>query len=110
MMENSELDLFSLPKYQDELFGAQYHTHRPYGPLSDGPIDFIIKDNKEYFDLKDTTLSLSVKIVNADGTAIKVETGKDDVAIINNVMHSVFSDVSIFLNRKKIEGGAENYG
>ena len=104
------LNIFSPPNYQNEVFGSEYITVRPDIAITDtGPIDFILKDNKEYLDLSETTLYLEVKVVNADGTAIVPATDKDDVAIINNAMHSIFSDVSLYLNGKQVDGGDDLY-
>src|SRR5271156_4186588 len=101
---NPQLDLFSTRVYQNELFGAEYITFRPPNNLDNGPIDFIMKDTREYFDLSETMLSLKLKIVNSDDTAIPTVSGKDDVAFVNNVMHSVFSDVQIMINGRSVEG------
>src|SRR5271167_586688 len=101
---NPQLDLFSTRNYQNELFGAEYTTIRPFGPLDNGPIDFIVKESKDYYDLRETILSLKVKIVNADGSVVAAQDGKDHVALVNNAMHSVFSDVIVMLNGKPIEG------
>lgn len=104
------LNLFAPPTYQNELFGSEYITIRPDATIGDsGPIDFIIKGNKEYLDLRETTLNLEVKVVNADGTNILPAVDKDDVAIINNAMHSMFSDVSLYLNDKLVDGGDDLY-
>src|SRR5712664_1563772 len=104
------LNIFSPPTYQNEVFGSEYITVRPDIAISDtGPIDFILRDNKEYLDLSETTLSLEVKVVNADGSAIVPATDKDDVALINNAMHSIFSDVSVYLNGKQVDGGDDLY-
>ena len=105
ILMNSKLDLISTRSYQSELFGAEYKKIRPFNPIDNGPIDFIIKESKEYFDLVETMLSLKLQVVNADGTAIAtVGDGKDDVALINNAMHSVFSDVQVLINDKPVEG------
>ena len=104
------LNLFAPPNIQNDLFGCEYITVRPDATITDtGPIDFIIRDNKEYLDLRETALNLEVKVVNADGSNILPVTDKDDVAIINNAMHSVFSDVSVYLNEKLVEGGDDLY-
>ena len=104
------LNLFAPPTFQNDLFGSEYITVRPDAPITDtGPINFILRDNKEYLDLRETTLALEVKVVNADGTNIMPGTDKDDVAIINNAMHSVFSDVSLYLNDKQVDGGDDLY-
>ena len=104
---NPQLDLFSTRVYQNELFGAEYITVRPFNNLDNGPIDFIVKESKEYFDLSESVLSLKLKVVNADGSAIAtVSDGKDNVALVNNAMHSVFSDVQVMINGKPVEGVA----
>ena len=105
LLMNPQLDLFSTRSYQNELFGAEYITVRAYNPLDNGPIDFIVKESKEYFDLSASVLSLKLKVVNADGSAIAtVEDGKDNVALVNNAMHSVFSDAQVMINGKPVEG------
>jgi hypothetical protein len=103
-MACAQLDLFSTRQYQDELFGAEYVTLRPIATLDSGPIDFIVENSKEYYDLSETILSLRLKVVNAEGKAIAEEPGNDNVALINNSMHSVFSDVVLMINGKPIEG------
>jgi hypothetical protein len=104
------LNLFAPPTFQNDLFGSEYITIRPDATIGDsGPIDFIIRGNKEYLDLRETTLNLEVKVVNADGTNILPAVDKDDVAIINNAMHSMFSDVSLYLNDKLVDGGDDLY-
>jgi hypothetical protein len=100
-----QLDLFSTRQYQNDLFGAEYITKRIHSNLESGPIEFYVKESREYFDLSETILSVKVKIVKADGTPIPaVGDGKDNVALINNSMHSIFSDAQIILNGKPIEG------
>lgn len=104
-MSNPQLNLFSGRSYQDELFGSEYVTLRPTNNnLNNGPIDFEVKESKEYYDLSKCVLKLRLKIVNSDGTAVKTEVDKDDVALVNNSMHSVFSDAQVFLNGKPTEG------
>ena len=102
---NPQLDLFSTRTYQNELFGVEYITVRAYNPLDNGPIDFMAKESKEYFDLGETVLTLKRKVVNADGSAIAtVEDGKDNVAHVSNAMHSMFSDAQVVINGKPVEG------
>ena len=97
-MTTTQLDLFSHPTFQNELFGFEYNTIRPYNKLDEGPIEFNIVNNKEYINLAETILHLKVKVTNADGGIIATAQDKDDVALINNSMHSIFSDVTIFIN------------
>ena len=109
-MNNSQLNLFTRRSYQDELFGAEYMTLLPYHNIGAGPIEFILKDNKEYIDLSETVLSLTLRVTDTLGKGIATDAGKDHVALINNAMHSVFSDVLVYLNSKLVDGGDGLYG
>ena len=106
---NPQLNLFSVQSYQADLFGAEYKTYLPTTPLVSGPIEFRVKDSREYYDLSETILAVSVKIVNGDNNAVPVENGKDDVALVNNAMHSIFSDVQVFINGKPTEGVSDGF-
>jgi hypothetical protein len=106
-----QLGLFKPKTFPQELLGNEYITLRPFHNLPDkGPIEFMLKDNKEYINLQETTLTVKCKIVNADGTAIVSKVAKDDqVAFVNNAMHSLFRDVEVRINDKRVEGGDNNY-
>ena len=67
---------------------------------------FVPASNVDYLNLNDTLLSLQVKIVKADGTAL---TDKDKPVPSNYFMHSLFSDVTLILNDTTIEGGSQLY-
>ena len=106
-----QLRLFKTNTYQQELLGNEYITLRPYHNMPEkGPIEFMLKDNKEYINLDETTLTVKCKIVNADGSKIESKVaGDDQVALVNNAMHSLFRDVEIRINDKRIEGGDNTY-
>lgn len=106
-----QLELFKPKTFPQELLGNEYITLRPHHNLPEkGPIEFLLRDNKEYINLQETTLTVKVKITNADGTPIVLKTvGDDQVAFVNNAMHSLFSDVEVRINDKRIEGGDNNY-
>jgi len=104
---NPQLDLFSTRTYQNEVFGAEFITIRAITNLENGPIEFMIRESREYFDLSETTLSLKLRVANADNSAIEAGSGVDDVALVNNAMHSIFSDAQVMLNGKPVEGVAD---
>ena len=92
------LRLFKPKTFPQELLGNEYITLKPFHKLPDrGPIEFLLKDNKEYINLAETTLSVKCKIVNADGTPIEVR-NENQVAFVNNAMHSMFRDVELQIN------------
>lgn len=105
-MNRSKIDLFSTAVFQQEILGCEHRSIDPFSAIGTGPIDFVLKDNKEYLDLSDTLLYLKCKIVNADGTVLKKDA---DIALINNSMHSLFSDIALLLNGVKVEGGDGMY-
>src|SRR5438477_12428381 len=106
-----QLELFKPKSFPQELLGNEYVTLRPHHNLPEkGPIKFLLKDNKEYITLEETTLTVKCKITNADGTPIVSKVaGDDQVAFVNNAMHSLFRDVEVRINDKRIEGGDNNY-
>src|SRR5271167_1951124 len=110
----NQLQLFQPKRFPQELFGHQYISLDPYHPLTEkstSPIEFVLKENKEYIDLQETVLRIKCKIVNADNTAIPApaQVGNDHVAFVNNAMHSLFSDVMLLINDKRVEGGDKMY-
>ena len=110
----NQLQLFQPKKFPQELFGNEYITLDPYNALSEkssNPVEFVLKENKHYIDLQETVLRIKCKIVKSDFTPIPAPTvaGDDHVAFVNNAMHSLFSDVTLLINDKRIEGGDKMY-
>jgi hypothetical protein len=105
-----QLDLFSTRTYQNEMYGAEYKTFRVNAPLTSGPIEFHIDHTKEYYDLSQTLFSLKVQVMNQEGEVIPTSgDGKDNAALVNNAMHSVFGDVMLSINGKPTEGVADGW-
>ena len=78
----SKIDLFSLATHDNELIESEYIKLTT--ELKRFPIEFRLKDNKEYVDLWETLLRLKVKVSNADGSAVPDQT------------NSVSSQVALF--------------
>ena len=96
----SELDLFSTPPTQTIIEKGQWIHYSPISSISDGsPIEFVIPGNsEEYIDLAHTMLSLKVKMEKKDAARdIDVNAGP-----INNLMHSMFSQIDVYLNQKLV--------
>lgn len=125
MNVKSELDIFSTKPIQTSVDSGSLLAYRPVTPLSNtGPIEFLISGsaNDEYLDLARVYLHLRVRI-NAnekeeeeeevqgkgDGIAETSQGGtkkKKKVAAtvgpVNNWLHSIFSQIDIYLNQKCI--------
>lgn len=107
-----QLQLFQPNHFPQELNGNEYITLDPFHPITDkstAPIEFVLKENKDYIDLTETVIRIKCKIVNNDYTAIPAKVGEDHVAFVNNAMHSLFSDVMLLVNDKRVEGGDKMY-
>ncbi|XP_065211251.1 uncharacterized protein F54H12.2-like [Planococcus citri] len=104
----SELDLFALPPTQVAIERGEWVEYKPISALSEtSQIEFTVPGiGEEYMDLSHTMLYLKVKVTKSDGTAL----GNDDVvAPVNNWMHSLFSQVDIYLNQRLVSTPTGNY-
>ena len=104
----SQLPIFGVSAPNEELIHSYQVDIGPSGDLSNhGPIEFNIVGNADFTDLSATTLHLTVKVVKGDTTVDS--TGKQEVALTNNALHSMFADVIVTVNETIIEGGEQNY-
>lgn len=104
----SELDLFTVPSTQISIESGQLNTYRPISSiLPDCPIEFNVSHSGlEYIDPSHTQLYILAKVTKDDGTNL---TQNDNVAPINNWLHSMFSQVEIILNQKNSSSSANLY-
>jgi len=104
----SELDLFAMPPTMMTMQESQWVEFHPISSLTDSaPIEFEIKGQPEdYIDLNSSYLYLKVKVTKPDGTPLA-----DDavVAPVNNFMHSLFSDVDLYMNNKLVCSSVDTY-
>lgn len=100
----SELDLFALPSTQTSIESGQWVHYKPISSLSDdGPIEFQVPGTgDDYMDLSHTLINLKVKITEQDG-------GPTPVAPVNNWLHSLFSQLDIYLNQKLVSPPNNTY-
>lgn len=104
----SELDIFALPTTQTSIESGQWMQYRPISSLTDdGPIEFLIPGaGDEYIDLSHTMISISARIENIDSSRLAVDT---NVAPVNNWLHSLFSQLDIYLNQKLVSPPNNTY-
>lgn len=104
----SELDLFTVPSTQISIESGQIKDYRPISSiLPDCPIEFNVPHSgSEYIDQSHTQLYILAKVTKEDGTDL---TNTDNVAPINNWLHSMFSQVEIILNQKNASSSANLY-
>ena len=106
----SELDLFSLPPTQTSIESGKWVQYKPVSSLTDdSPIEFVIPGNgEEYSDLAQTLLHIEATILKADGTKLD-ENATKTVGPINNWLHSLFSQVDLYLNHKLVSAQNNTY-
>lgn len=97
----SELDLFTDSAVQLAIDSSSFVEIHPLASLTDKtPLEFLISGNGEhYLDLAHTLLHLKFKIKKENGGSLAEG---DDVAPINYILNTMFSECAIFLNDKQI--------
>ena len=102
---NTGLNLYSVPSTDTSLLqGARWVEYAPMVPKVD-PIEFTIPKGTSFIDLSKTQLFITLKITQADGSAIDVNT----VGLINNPLHSIIKQFSIRLNGTLITEQSDTY-
>ena len=93
----TELDLFTVPPTQNSFVDSHVVEHQPMASLdSGGPIEFLIPGSgDDYLDLANTMLHVQVKVTRANGDDLDLV---DPVGPVNNWLHSLFSQVDVYLN------------
>ncbi len=88
---------------------SQWVEFHPVSSLTDSaPIEFEIKGQPEdYIDLNSSYLYLKLKVLKANG--IDGVDADDEVAPVNNFMHSLFSEVDLYLNNKLVSSSMDTY-
>ena len=104
----NETDMFSPLDKQMDIESGQIQQFSPQHDVkSDGHIEFTIAASPDAFtDLNESFLYLRLKVINKDGKNL---TESDEVSLTNNILHSLFSDVSFYIGDTLVEGGTHNY-
>lgn len=100
----SELDIFATPPTQNCVESGQMQCYRPISTIDgESPIEFLIPGHgDEYIDLAHTMLHISAKIDN-------INAANTNIAPVNNWLHSLFSQVDIYLNQKCVTPPSNSY-
>ena len=105
---NTELYLFIVTPTQISIVDSHVVEHQPTASLdSDGPIEFLIPGSGDnYLDLASTTLHVQVKVTQANGDDLDLA---DPVGPVNNWLHSLFSQVDVYLNGTLVTPSTNTY-
>lgn len=104
----SELDIFATPPTQTSIESGSTLCFRPISSLSDtAPIEFLVTaSGDEYIDLAHTTLHIIAKVKPVTPVAVG---STQNISPVNNWLHSLFSQVDVYLNQKCISPPSNNY-
>ena len=104
----SELDIFAVPPTQTSIEDGRWVEHQPLTSLdSGGPIEFVIPGTGDaYLDLANTYLLIRAKVVRGVGTDLAADT---PVAPVNNWLHSLLSQVDVYLNDTLVTPSSNTY-
>ena len=105
---DNDLSLFQPPEVETGTLTKEWITHRPINQITDGaPIEFHVPGTSTtYIDLKNTLVYLKFKIVKSDGANLEAT---DKERPINNLLHSVFSQVDVHLQQQSTTEVGTNY-
>ena len=93
---------------QTSIDEGQWIEHQPMTSLdSGGPIEFVVPGTGDaYIDLANTYLFVRAKIIRGAGTNLADDT---PVAPVNNWLHSLFSQVDVYLNDTLVTPSSNTY-
>ena len=105
---NSELDLVGVPPTQTSVeHGTTVEYHPVAAVIDSAPIEFNVPGSGEdYVDLANNFLHVTAKITNGDGTDLAPDAA---VGPVNLFLHSLFSQIDMYLNDKLITSSVNTY-
>lgn len=104
----SELDIFTTLPIQTTIESGALQCYRPVTSLSNnGPIEFVVSgsSNDEYIDLARVYIHVQAKITLPAPPPVEPGQGPAPIPVagpVNNWLHSMFSQVDVYLNQKCI--------
>jgi hypothetical protein len=106
----SGLDIFLKRSIQTSVVNSHTVTYKPIAP-ADNPaqLEFNCSGHSDfYIDLNSVRLLLRIKLVKSDGSDLP-SAESNTVGCVNNLLHSMFSSLSVSLNGKPVTLHETNY-
>ena len=104
---SSEFDIFTHRPVQTSVLGTTRVAYKPLAPVSQGDLEFSIPASSDTYIDPNIYLYVRCKLVQEDGTDFKDET--DKTAVVNNLLHSLFSQCNVQLNGVPITQASDLY-
>lgn len=107
----SELDLFQQKFVQTSIIDKTVVGYRSISPANESIIEFILPRTTEFYrDLSSVYIKVDVKLI---GDKLITGTGSDSkterVACVNNLLHSLFSQIQVTINGRNVTGNGDSY-
>ena len=106
---NSGLDIFKSLGLQTSVESGEWSEYRPVAALDQtGPLEYSIPPSALYYDLSNCYLRVRVRVTRPDGANLAAP---DDTNLVptNLFLHSLFSEVDVFLNSVQISSPSGCY-
>ena len=105
---SGELDIFEKPVIQTGIIGGNWYQFKPITPVADGnQITFSVSgQGDQYVDLARTLLNLKIQILQHDGTVFPADA---NIGPVNNIFDTVFSNVQVDFNQKRVSDSRNLY-
>lgn len=106
----TELDIFQPPLTQTSVEHSEVYELSPVrAPNGNENLEFQIAGNTEfYISLHESKIHLQAKITKGDGAALSATAEDVNITHTNNLLHSMFTNIKIYINNKLVESNA-NY-
>ena len=112
-VRKNELSYFDIPPIQDSIEKEYYQDVSSESTTPDArTLEFNIAGSTGVcLDLAKSYIKLKVKVVKADGSPLHATTEKDGgkVSVVNNLLHSLFSNIDVSLNDIFVSRSYSNY-
>lgn len=103
-----ETDLFSNVPMQTIVEEGSWDKISPLSGFETGTLEFNIAPTDEYIDLSETQLYLQCSIRKKVNDKYEI-IDADNIGPVNNLLHSLFSQVTLWLNNTQIENSNGSY-
>ena len=106
-----ETDIFSAPPVQTSIEEGSWIKVNPLSGFETGTIEFDIVDTDEYVDLNETEFraQISLRKLSSDNTRTEYVDSTDQIGVVNNLLHSMFDQITVSLNNTQVENSNGSY-
>jgi len=103
---SSEFDIFAHKPVQTSVLRTIETAYKPIAPVEQNDLDFLIPGEKDKYIRLDIQLYVRGKLVSSSGNNVDVS---DHTGVVNNLLHSLFSQCTFVLNGTTITQSNEHY-